>query len=130
MRRADFGIGVAGAGLSGDPMGKAGAAADDGEDRRPRVVTPTRVAVYLHLAAVGVTAAIAWLDRTARLPPEGLVGLMLGVLMWASFLALIACPVIVIVAFARRPSWRSADACIVEVGLVVVQFLALLPLVS
>jgi hypothetical protein len=38
--------------------------------RHARLVTPARVAVYLHLAAVVVTAAFAWLDRTGCLPPS------------------------------------------------------------
>jgi hypothetical protein len=99
--------------------------------RRERVVTPARVAVYLHLAVVVVTAALAWLDRTGRLPDEhGLIGLVLGGLMWASFLALLACPLTAVLAFVQRPSWRAADACFAEFGLVVAQVVALWPMVS
>jgi hypothetical protein len=55
---------------------------------------------------------------------------MLGGLMLASFLALFACPLTVVLAFVLRPSWRAADACIVEFGLVAAQVVAFWPMVS
>jgi hypothetical protein len=112
-------------------MMKAAVGVEDAEARRASLVTPARMAVYLHLAAVVVTAAFARLDRAGRLPPEHeWLAWMLGGLMLASFLALFACPLTAVHAFARRPSWRAADACFAEFALVVAQLVALGPLVS
>lgn len=114
-----------------NPMKKAQVEAEVGKDRRAGIITPARVAIYLHLAAVCITASFAWLDRHGRLPPEaGIAGLALGGLMWASFLALFACPLTAVLGFLHRPSWRTADACIVEFGLVIAQVVALLPMVQ
>lgn len=109
---------------------KAPADAVDGGNRRRVIVTPARVALYLHLAIVVMCSAFSRLDGCGELPGYGPAGLAVGALLWLAHLAWFACPLTVIVAFARQPSRMASYVIAVEVCLAFLQFIALLPMVQ
>jgi len=96
--------------------------------RRPTL----RIAVGLHLAAVCVCAANAYLDGPGgRYPGHEAPKLFFGLLLLPSVLAWPACPFVVLVTAHRRGlSWPVADAIVAEAVLCVGQIFVLMPLIQ